>query len=109
MKIFSLLPKYDKYRLIVSQVRDVAEVWVNGYNAGVRCWQPYHFDISEHVQLGKNRLEIKVTNTPGNQYVLKKQDYIFSENWGKVVESGILGDVYIQAYNTYTVKFVDEK
>jgi hypothetical protein len=45
---------------------DVLEVHVNGVPAGVRLWDPYVVDITEHLHPGRNDLSIAVTNTLAN-------------------------------------------
>jgi len=87
--------KKSAFILRIEKVREVAEVRVNGKLAGVRCWQPYEFDLTPFVRAGKNELEIRVTNTPANHYMLVRQKYLFGEKWGKVVDSGLLGKVRI--------------
>ncbi len=48
--------------LDLGEVREIAEVKVNGIPAGVAWKRPYRFDISKQVREGRNLLEIKVTN-----------------------------------------------
>jgi alpha-L-rhamnosidase len=45
---------------------DVVEVHVNGAAAGVRLWDPYVVEVTEHLRRGANELAISVTNTPAN-------------------------------------------
>jgi hypothetical protein len=45
---------------------DVLEVHVNGATAGVRLWDPYVFELTEHLHAGTNELAISVTNTLAN-------------------------------------------
>ncbi len=52
--------------LNLHDVRDAAEVWVNGRNAGKRLWQPYVFDLTDLAQPGKNTLTIEVRNNMAN-------------------------------------------
>lgn len=48
--------------LNLGEVREIAEVTVNGNEAGI-CWKlPYRLDISPWAKAGKNRIAIKVTN-----------------------------------------------
>ncbi len=44
----------------------VAEVIVNGESAGVIGWQPYQLDVSEHLAVGSNEIEIIVTGSLKN-------------------------------------------
>ena len=52
--------------LNLHDVRDSAEVTVNGKPAGKRLWAPYQFDIAEQSKPGKNTLEIAVRNNMTN-------------------------------------------
>ena len=46
----------------LGEVREIAQVTVNGNEAGV-CWKlPYQLDISPWAKAGKNRIAVKVTN-----------------------------------------------
>jgi beta-galactosidase/beta-glucuronidase len=49
--------------LDLGNVRDVAEVTVNGKAAGTLLFRPYEVDITDFVLTGENRLEIAVSNT----------------------------------------------
>ncbi|WP_375536473.1 glycosylhydrolase-like jelly roll fold domain-containing protein [Alteribacillus sp. HJP-4] len=49
-------------------IGDIAEVFVNGKNAGLRMWAPYRIWIRENVlQQGVNHFRIKVTNSSANE------------------------------------------
>ena len=49
--------------LDLGRVGEVAEVWLNGEQAGV-CWmQPYEVEVTKQVKQGVNRLRILATNT----------------------------------------------
>lgn len=52
----------------LGDVRNIAEVRVNGASAGTRLWPPYRFEITQLLKPGSNRLEIGVTNTLANRY-----------------------------------------
>ncbi len=54
--------------LDLGAVRGTAEVWVDGWNAGVRLWHPYRFDLSPAWGNGRRRIRIRVTNTLGAFY-----------------------------------------
>ena len=45
---------------------DVLEVHVNGAPAGVRLWDPYVVELTDHLHAGANELAISVTNTLAN-------------------------------------------
>jgi hypothetical protein len=42
---------------------DTLEVIVNGRRAGVRLWEPYEIELTDHLQPGENFLELRVANT----------------------------------------------
>jgi hypothetical protein len=45
---------------------DVIEVHVNGAPAGVRLWDPYVVEVTEHLRAGSNEVAVSVTNTLAN-------------------------------------------
>lgn len=45
---------------------DVLEVWVNGQLAGLRLWAPYEVELTGYLQVGENKLELRVANTLAN-------------------------------------------
>jgi hypothetical protein len=52
----------ERLTLELGEVREVAEVVVNGHSAGV-CWmRPHRLDITPHVRPGRNRIRVEVTN-----------------------------------------------
>ena len=55
--------KEDALTLDLGQVDFIAEVRVNGQEAGVRWTPPYRFEIGPLVRAGSNTLEIDVTST----------------------------------------------
>lgn len=72
--------------LNLGQVRELAEVYVNGRAVGVRLWEPYVLDITDYIKPGKNILDVRITNSMANKYT--KQ----------VICSGLLGKPYISIY-----------
>jgi hypothetical protein len=78
-----VLPESKSCRLFMDDVRNIAEVLVNGKDAGTRCWNPYEWDVSKLVKKGENIFTIKVTATPAN---------IFEHP----LPSGILGKVWVE-------------
>lgn len=53
----------------LGEVRDIAEVTVNGKALGSRCWKPYAFDMTEAVKEssdGRLSIDVTVTNTFAN-------------------------------------------
>jgi hypothetical protein len=65
-------------------VHDMAEIWINGKNAGKKLWPPYRFEISDLVMEGENTLKVRVGNLVDNYYV-------------NPIPSGLLGPVKIVA------------
>lgn len=62
---------------------DSAEVFVNGYSAGVTAWEPYQVEITDLLKEGSNRIGIKVANTLENLL------------YGSGKPAGILGTVRV--------------
>lgn len=54
--------------LELGDVKYVAEPILNGKSLGVKVMPPYNFEIPKKLMKEKNVLEIRVTNTPGNQH-----------------------------------------
>lgn len=48
--------------LDLGDVKHMAEVRINGQDAGVRLWPPFRFEIGKFLNSGTNRIEIKVGN-----------------------------------------------
>jgi hypothetical protein len=81
IKYFSGIASYQKeievnafnkeYRLMLNlgEVKNLAEVYINGKKAGVLWKQPFSIDISNHVQVGKNQVEVRVINSWVNRLV----------------------------------------
>src|SRR5690625_57325 len=59
--------KTNKVMLDLGEVYEIAEVWLNGQEVGVKMWAPYHFEIGEYLVDGDNELRIKVTNSRANE------------------------------------------
>tara|TARA_R110002033_G_C3897451_1_gene240041 strand:+ start:29483 stop:32806 length:3324 start_codon:yes stop_codon:yes gene_type:complete len=58
-----------KYILDLGEVNVVAEVSVNGKNAGVLWKAPFEMDITDYLQNDDNQLEVKITNQWGNRLI----------------------------------------
>ena len=48
--------------LDLGEVREVAQVWVNGMDAGKVWMQPYQVDVTKLLKPGKNKIQISVAN-----------------------------------------------
>ena len=97
--------------LELGEVRDVAEVFVNGRSAGVLWTKPFELNIQDYVKEGENQVEIKITNMWINRltgdidlpvegkftrtnrpYILEPYSEIGDETF-RVQRSGLLGPV----------------
>ena len=106
------------YVLDLGDLREQAEVFVNGKYAG-RVWcVPYRLEIpSDLLVSGENKLEIFVTNLSYNRIIKMDKDKVpwkrfgdinivdinykpFDASKSKPVPSGILGDVKISSYES---------
>lgn len=65
----SSLDKNEKIILDLGDVKNLAEVSINGKNAGTLWKKPFQTDISTHLKVGKNTIEIKVVNSWVNRLV----------------------------------------
>jgi len=82
-KTFNFQPQKDKqYFLQLGSVKDVgiAEVKINGVDKGVVWTAPFRVEISEALQKGENKLEIKVVNSwynrvAGDQIHARKKNF----------------------------------
>ncbi|MBD2868582.1 hypothetical protein IDH41_08330 [Paenibacillus sp. IB182493] len=74
-----------EYELNLGQVHEMARLWVNGREAGVRMWQPYSYRIGALLRQGRNVLTVAVTNSLANRYD------------GLSLPSGLLGPVTLTA------------
>ena len=70
----------SRYYLDLGQVRDVADVELNGTPLGRRLWRPYRYEVTRFVRPGINQLTVRVRNTSANRL-------------GKPQPSGLLGSV----------------
>jgi hypothetical protein len=97
----------------LGEVLDLAEVFINGRSAGVLWTRPFRLNIRDHVRLGENRLEVRVTNMWINRlagdmdlpvdkrFCRTNQPYVTKDRspWGdetfRIQRSGLLGPVTI--------------
>jgi hypothetical protein len=61
----------ENYQISIDlgEVKDLAELIVNGTNTGVLWKLPFSADITSALLPGKNKLEIKVTNVWANRLI----------------------------------------
>ena len=50
------------------EAEEMAELTVNGKDAGAEFWSPQVFEIKRFLHKGKNELEVTVTGSPANIY-----------------------------------------
>jgi hypothetical protein len=81
-----------KVILDLGEVKDVAEVFVNGSPAGIRMARPFQFDITRLVKIGQNRLVVKIANTLANHMSTYPTRWVLE---GQTV-SGLLGPVKLE-------------
>ena len=64
-----LVEDRQRVSLSLGEVRDLVEVWLNGVYLGALWKPPFDVDITRAYRLGKNRLELAVTNTWRNRLI----------------------------------------
>ena len=105
-KTFSLPPAFTGGRVILDlgKVSSVAEVEINGRDAGTIVWSPYRLDITTLLKHGKNRLHIRVTNTEANARAVGSSHNILS----KIDLCGLEGPVSLVPYVEKALTFAPE-
>ena len=91
--------------LDLGDVKNLAEVSVNGKSLGIVWKTPYRVDITGALKAGKNTIEIKVTNAWVNRIIGDRQPNVaktytftspkFYKAESKLVASGLLGPVRV--------------
>ncbi|MFF1922043.1 glycosyl hydrolase [Streptomyces sp. NPDC058221] len=71
------------WTLDLGEVRDVAQVTVNGVELPPRLWAPHRLDVTGPLRKGDNVLRVRVTNTGANEH-------------GDPQASGLLGPVLLR-------------
>lgn len=97
------IPRQPGKRIFLNlgDVRECAEIWVNGRLAGVRLWPPYRVDITDLVRPGSNDVRIVASNLLANRFAW---DQLGTRGWGlehmqeSVLDSGVLGPVNLDVY-----------
>jgi hypothetical protein len=97
----------------LGEVRDVAEIYINGKSAGILWKKPYQADISQLIKSGENDLKIEIVNLwvnrltgdmlsdPKDRYCKTNMSYMKSEVWPggdepfRLQTAGLLGPVTI--------------
>jgi hypothetical protein len=86
--------KGDNQRILLDlgEMNDIAQVWVNGKDAGVSWYAPFIIDITPHLKRGKNSLKIAVTNNWANRLIGDEQhpaDFEWGIDRGESMGRGI--------------------
>ncbi|MDZ7739458.1 MAG: glycosyl hydrolase [Bacteroidales bacterium] len=98
----------------LGEVRDLAEVFINGQSAGILWKEPYKLDITDYLSGGENELDIEITNMwvnrltgdmlseTGETYCRTNHPYVRQDNWAgggdetyRIQKSGLMGPVKI--------------
>ncbi|MDR1340933.1 MAG: hypothetical protein LBK58_12910 [Prevotellaceae bacterium] len=103
-----------KYYIDLGEVRDLAEVFVNGKSAGILWKKPFCADISGLVRSGDNELKVEIVNLwvnrltgdmlsdPENRYCSTNHPYMTNGMGGdepyREQPSGLLGPVELKIY-----------
>jgi len=96
--------------LDLGDIRNLAEIKVNGRKLGVAWKPPYKVEITDVAVAGNNKIEIKVTNTWFNRLTKdaglpeeERRTWVAGGGWGRgmqadaaLMPSGLLGPVTIQ-------------
>ena len=100
--------------LDLGEVKNLAEVTLNGQNLGVLWKPPFRLDISRTAKAGENRLEVKITNLWSNRLIgdetLPKEQRTtwttFNPFTAKspLLPSGLLGPVTVRSTDEIAVK-----
>ena len=103
---YHLAEKNKKVWLNVGEVKNLAEVFVNGASCGVVWTPPYRVDISRALKEGENTIRIDVINTWNNRMVgdsrlspdkrVTNTVYPFKWDTKPLLPAGLLGPVLIE-------------
>jgi hypothetical protein len=102
----SFMDKGTRYLLDLGRVGDLAEIIINGSNAGLIWKDPFTIDVTGLIRKGANKIEIRVTNewtnrlagdmksAPGKK-ILNSPLFVRANSLN---ESGLIGPVKILKY-----------
>lgn len=68
--VFQIKNRHDMRRIVLDlgTVHDIAKLYINHREIGVKMWGPYAFEIFNYVNEGHNVLTVEVTNSLANRY-----------------------------------------
>ncbi|MER0439936.1 glycosyl hydrolase [Emticicia sp. W12TSBA100-4] len=99
------LNKSAKYVIDLGDVKNIAELILNGQNVGTVWKKPFKVDISEALKAGDNTIQVKVTNTWVNRLIGDAQPDVkvkttfttmpFYRANSPLLPSGMIGEVKI--------------
>jgi hypothetical protein len=99
---FQLDKAYPEAYLDLGNVLYMAEVWINGDNAGSSLWRPFRYNISGFLTEGENNIHIRVGNLVHNEMSLINDVEESIHFWGKTgipllndLDAGLFGPVKI--------------
>jgi hypothetical protein len=104
--------------LDLGDVKNIAEVEVNGIYLGILWKPPFRIDVSTAIRLGINNLRIKVTNTWPNrligdkalgQAIAWKTWDLFYKSTSPLLVSGLLGPVQLKSAEVWYEPAKNEK
>jgi hypothetical protein len=94
----------SKLFLDLGDVKNLAEILVNGQSLGIAWHEPYRVDVTRALRAGDNRIEIKVTNAWVNRLIGDEQpaavkytyaDFHPYKASSPLMPSGLMGPVRI--------------
>lgn len=88
-----------QFILDLGNVRNVAEITINGKSATTLLLRPYRTDITDLVRAGENQLEVAVTNGLFNSMVLRDPRTFRpgpTENLSGLMSAGLIGPVQMK-------------
>ncbi|MVM33766.1 glycoside hydrolase [Spirosoma sp. HMF4905] len=104
--------KNASYLLDLGDVKNIAEVIVNGKNVGTAWKSPFRLDITEALKPGRNTVQVKVTNLWANRLIGDAQPGVTSKITyttlpfyradAPLLPSGLLGPVRVLAVTPTT-------
>jgi hypothetical protein len=88
----AFLQRDRRILLELGAVDEIAEIRLNGRDAGARVWEPYRLDVTDRLRAGENTLEVTVTNTQANAFE------------GRALSSGLIGPVRLRPQRVVDVE-----